>query len=60
METDACNSTKNLNGFLIDREICVASGEMEASNVSTLHGVWILNSMIKTDYLSIIVLCKTE
>lgn len=36
MQTDLCNSTKHFNGFLTEREICVASGEMEASNVSII------------------------
>jgi len=36
MQTDLCNSTKHFNGFLTEREICVASREMEASNVSAL------------------------
>jgi len=36
MQTDLCNSTKHFNGFLTEQEICVASGEMEASNVSVI------------------------
>lgn len=34
MNTEVCNSTKHFNGFLAEREICVAPGEMEASHVS--------------------------
>lgn len=34
MQTDLCNSTKHFNGFLTEREICVSSGEIDASNVS--------------------------
>lgn len=36
MQTDLCNSTKHFNGFLTEQDICVASGEMEASNVSVI------------------------
>jgi hypothetical protein len=37
MQTDVCNSTKNFNGLLTERDICVAPGEIETTNVSVIH-----------------------
>ncbi|XP_025203974.1 uncharacterized protein LOC112600867 [Melanaphis sacchari] len=54
MQTDLCNSTKHFNGFLTEQEICVASGEMEASNMEigsplmclAENGLWQVQGML--------------
>jgi hypothetical protein len=54
MQTDLCNSTEHFNGFLTEQEICVASGEMEASNMEigsplmclAENGLWQLQGML--------------
>ncbi|KAL4119616.1 hypothetical protein QTP88_012414 [Uroleucon formosanum] len=54
MQTDLCNSTQHFNGFLTEQEICVASGEMEASNMEigsplmclAENGLWQVQGML--------------
>ncbi|XP_050053848.1 uncharacterized protein LOC114126280 isoform X4 [Aphis gossypii] len=54
MQTDLCNSTKHFNGFLTEQDICVASGEMEASNMEigsplmclAENGLWQVQGML--------------
>ncbi|KAE9545463.1 hypothetical protein AGLY_001006 [Aphis glycines] len=54
MQSDLCNSTKHFNGFLTEQDICVASGEMEASNMEigsplmclAENGLWQVQGML--------------